>query len=382
MADLSNFLMRLVEEVCASVPNDFRDNWDERRFGPDPAVRSAASWRSWIRHALHRRGWFRVSGMRNQMLKAVRLVAPSADSFAHVYDMLADDESRQLYVKLLAYRALGCRKVRLPFPVKEQHRLCREIESSVDLSSGRPAGSSDWLYHKVDFSPFGLPMQLFTTIGGAAALLGGLYECVHDETEIAVAAGDTVIDGGGCYGDTAVRFALQAGNGGRVFSFEFVPGNLDLFNQNLALNGELAERIEIIRRALWDRSGCQLSISGKGPASRVCRDDCASQNAETVQTTTIDELVAEKRLGAVDFIKLDIEGAELNALRGAERTLKRFSPKLAVCVYHSLEDFFTIPEYLQSLGLGYRFFLRHFSMHKEETVLFAVTGDQVSGQLT
>jgi hypothetical protein len=51
--------------------------------------------------------------------------------------------------------------------------------------------------------------------------------------------------------------------------------------------------------------------------------------------------------------------------------LRRFRPKLAVCVYHNLEDFWAIPRYLDGLGLGYRFYLRHFTIHPEETVLFA-----------
>ena len=68
---------------------------------------------------------------------------------------------------------------------------------------------------------------------------------------------------------------------------------------------------------------------------------------------------------------MDIEGAELNALKGAEETIRRFKPKLAITVYHSLNDFWEIPEWLESLGLGYKFYLRHFTIHAEETVLFA-----------
>ena len=68
---------------------------------------------------------------------------------------------------------------------------------------------------------------------------------------------------------------------------------------------------------------------------------------------------------------MDIEGSELAALQGAEQTLRKFKPKLAVSVYHALQDFWTIPQYLNQLGLGYRFYLRHFTIHAEETVLFA-----------
>ena len=59
------------------------------------------------------------------------------------------------------------------------------------------------------------------------------------------------------------------------------------------------------------------------------------------------------------------------ALRGAEESIRRFQPKLAITFYHSLEDFWEIPEWIAQLGLGYQFYLRHFTIHQEETVLFA-----------
>jgi hypothetical protein len=58
-------------------------------------------------------------------------------------------------------------------------------------------------------------------------------------------------------------------------------------------------------------------------------------------------------------------------LHGAERTIRQHRPKLAICVYHKWEDFMTIPRYLESLHAGYRFALGHYSIHAEETVLFA-----------
>ena len=69
---------------------------------------------------------------------------------------------------------------------------------------------------------------------------------------------------------------------------------------------------------------------------------------------------------------MDIEGSELAALLGAEKTLCKFRPTLAVSVYHNLSDFWTIPRFVESLNLGYKFYLRHFTIHAEETVLFAV----------
>ena len=73
----------------------------------------------------------------------------------------------------------------------------------------------------------------------------------------------------------------------------------------------------------------------------------------------------------IDFIKMDIEGAELEALKGAEKTIRNYKPRLAICVYHKLQDFWEIPNWISSLNLGYKFHLRHFTTHSDETVLFA-----------
>lgn len=137
------------------------------------------------------------------------------------------------------------------------------------------------------------------------------------------------------------------------------------------MNPHLKPRIHLVKAPVWSQSGQPLFIEGTGPGSRVVAET-QSREALEVKTVSIDDLVREHDLETVNFIKMDIEGAELAALRGAENTIKRFRPKLAISVYHNLEDFWSIPQYLQGLELNYRFYLRHFTIHDEETVLFAV----------
>ena len=90
-----------------------------------------------------------------------------------------------------------------------------------------------------------------------------------------------------------------------------------------------------------------------------------------MQTDSIDNLVDTNGLRRVDFVKMDIEGAEMDALIGGERTIRSHRPRLAISVYHSLQDFVRIPKWIDSLGLGYKFYLDHFTIHLEESVLFA-----------
>ena len=73
-----------------------------------------------------------------------------------------------------------------------------------------------------------------------------------------------------------------------------------------------------------------------------------------------------------DFIKMDIEGAELYALKGARNTIETYHPILAICVYHRREDLITIPEYIRTLYEGYKFYIRAYSLYSTELVLYAV----------
>jgi FkbM family methyltransferase len=198
------------------------------------------------------------------------------------------------------------------------------------------------------------------------------YRCRGNGVDIAVESGDCVIDAGACWGDTALYFANRSGTDGRVFSYEFVPDNLEILRRNLALNPGLSNRIRIIESAAWDESNLAVSFQGEGLAAQVTISEAGVPGTGSL-TLTIDDLVQLQNLTKVDFIKMDIEGAELRALRGATQTILCHRPKLAISVYHRLSDFVDIPEFLDSLDAGYRFFLRHYTIATEETILFAQT---------
>ena len=77
-------------------------------------------------------------------------------------------------------------------------------------------------------------------------------------------------------------------------------------------------------------------------------------------------------VAAVNYIKMDIEGSEAEALTGAHETITRFRPKLAVCLYHNPTDLWTIPAALKRQYPFYQIYLAHHSLHAEETVLYAI----------
>ena len=81
----------------------------------------------------------------------------------------------------------------------------------------------------------------------------------------------------------------------------------------------------------------------------------------------MDDVIKEK----VTYIKMDIEGAELDTLLGAKKIITQYRPKLAVCIYHKDSDMLNIMEYLQTLNSQYKFYMRHHNCNMTETVLYA-----------
>ena len=70
---------------------------------------------------------------------------------------------------------------------------------------------------------------------------------------------------------------------------------------------------------------------------------------------------------------MDIEGEELNALKGAKEIICKYKPKLAICVYHKPEDLYEIPKYIMDFGLDYKYYLRHHMREGyTETVFYAI----------
>lgn len=121
--------------------------------------------------------------------------------------------------------------------------------------------------------------------------------------------------------------------------------------------------IVIVPYGMWSEKAV-LSFSQDGNAgSRI-----TAGSGETINVDTIDNMCFEDK---VTFIKMDIEGSEQNALRGAVNVIKKDKPRLAVCVYHSLEDLYEIPFWIKETVPEYKLYIRHHSDNECETVVYA-----------
>ena len=101
--------------------------------------------------------------------------------------------------------------------------------------------------------------------------------------------------------------------------------------------------------------------------SHVVRE--VSESAEMSEIVRLDDVIREK----VTFIKMDIEGEELEALKGGAEIIKNYKPKLAISVYHKLEDLVEIPRFIMNLDSTYKLYLRHYwNCSGTDTILFAI----------
>jgi FkbM family methyltransferase len=378
---MNSFISDYIAIVADSTNNNWQDNYDSYRFGPEgpKAVTTQEPFLLSVPRKLLKMAGLITAGSahqeRNQFCEelkaALQCYTPYLENVEWLYANLSDQESRQILCSVLAYRAMGYKKIKLPLSTTDYWDQIREIQDSVKDAELIDPGFLDLKLCKMRLDAYGYPLEIFYTPKGVVTnFVLQQYRCLTPNGVIEAEYGDTVLDCGGCWGDTALYFAHKAGDKGNVYSFEFVPTNLDIWKRNIRLNPELKERIHLVEAPVWSESGEPLFIEGAGPGSRVVSESSLSDSIE-VKTISIDDLVKEQNLDNVSFIKMDIEGSELAALQGAENTLRRHRPKLAVCVYHDLEDFWKIPQFIDGLGLGYRFYLRHFTIHAEETVLFA-----------
>jgi FkbM family methyltransferase len=183
---------------------------------------------------------------------------------------------------------------------------------------------------------------------------------------VALREDETFVDCGAYDGDTVAAFlAHRPAFTGRIVAFEPDPatfGRLTTYLDRLTaggFHGRAEARPfavgETRGRIRFDATGTAASSVGTGTAEVEC--------------APLDELLAGEK---PTYIKMDLEGAELSALRGARGLLMDAAPVLAICLYHRPEDLWRIPLFLADLPVGYRLFLRRYSDDCWEQICYAI----------
>jgi FkbM family methyltransferase len=178
---------------------------------------------------------------------------------------------------------------------------------------------------------------------------------IYGTGETAVHNGDVVLDCGANVG-VFTRKALNAG-AKTVIAIEPGPENVECLRRNFSR--EIAEgRVMVYPKGVWDRDDIlELKVDPRDSArDSFVRINESKEHLEVVRVplTTIDKLTRELNLPRVDFIKMDIEGAEQKAIGGARQTIARYRPRMALCIYHLQPDPVMIPKLVREIVPDYR----------------------------
>ena len=159
-----------------------------------------------------------------------------------------------------------------------------------------------------------------------------------------------IIDVGGFIGDSAIIFERKFTHK-NVYTFEPTKENYQLMKRTIELNN--AKRIIPINKGLGAKSS-EMKINILGSSSSVCFDWGVVSDKETIKITSLDEFVCKNNI-EIGFIKVDIEGFEMEFLKGAKKTICDQKPAMLISIYHQPSDYFNIKPLIESWNLGYKF---------------------------
>ncbi|MEH2250266.1 FkbM family methyltransferase [Nostoc sp.] len=153
--------------------------------------------------------------------------------------------------------------------------------------------------------------------------------------------GSIVYDLGSNSGFYTILASILVGSQGKVVAFEPHPQNLHYLKQHLQLNH--LENVIVIDRAVSDSSGV-IQFDGSGFTGHI-----SSQGELQVETVSLDEFIDTKQIPPPNFLKIDIEGAEMLALSGAKSMLSKIHPTILLAT-HGIEVHEQCCQFLNLLG--------------------------------
>lgn len=161
---------------------------------------------------------------------------------------------------------------------------------------------------------------------------------------------DVFVDIGAYIGDSILNYTINYGTDyKKIYAYEITKDSCEKMRQNL----KNLHDVEIRRKGVGEKAGEMfLSVSGSDPSANQFSD---ISNGDRVEIVKLDDDLPD----GFTFLKMDIEGAEYNALLGCEQTIRRCRPKLAICVYHGYDDIWRIPALIDRIDPNYTFYLRH-----------------------
>ena len=272
-------------------------------------------------------------------------------NFNIFYDMLKEEYSKKLFEKIVRYRYM------LAFYPNSFIDNKQKINLSIKYGS---LNIFHWGLKRILFyfqkSKYPNEIEnflLFYIFGLKQYNVKNIFEVKEDAT---------IFDIGAWKGDTAYFFSKKCSNKARIYAFEpddYAFQILEKIKEKYKLNNVITKNILL--------SNAEKEIDF---ISMIENTPTIKKNA-----ITIDKFVEENNIEKIDYIKMDVEGAERNILEGAIKTIKKFKPSLAIAIYHGgklfMEDFYNIPIFIKNIiNEDYEYYIRTFSPWGGETILF------------
>ena len=279
------------------------------------------------------------------------------ENFNIFYDMLKEEYSKKLFEKIVRYRYM------LAFYPNVHQNFKRELFFSIKYGT---ISTIFWIRKMVFFlitKRIFLPKEV-----GAFALFHIISLKQYDVKNIFEVKEDaTIFDIGAWKGDTAYFFSKKCSNKARIYAFEPDENNYKVLlkiKDKYKLNNVIASNI------LFSNLETEINFLSMD----------LNRQAVKMKSTTIDKFVEENNIEKIDYIKMDVEGAERNILEGAIKTIKKFKPSLAIAIYHGgklfMEDFYNIPIFIKNvINEDYEYYIRTFHPAGLETILFCKPKD-------
>lgn len=173
----------------------------------------------------------------------------------------------------------------------------------------------------------GLTLQLPPEWHGASKLLYVFRDDYEPDLGVLqrfLTPGGIMVDVGANYGIFSLNAAYLVGSKGRVLAFEPAQNNFSILEKNLQLNA--ATQVRALRMALADKPGKLRLYHDPDPTRNSLAPTSNANDFEEVEVSTLDTVLNENKVSKVDFIKIDVEGADELVCRGALETLKSSLP--------------------------------------------------------
>ncbi len=276
----------------------------------------------------------------------------SNNNFEKFYSMLDESYSKDLFRKIVRYRYLLAFYKEAYSNAKEKIKLSIKY-GSINIFSW---GLKRFLF-SLQKSKYPNEIEnflLFYIFGLEQYNVKNIFEVSNDSV---------IFDVGAWKGDTAYFFSKKCNDNAKIYAFEPDKNayeTLKLIKEKYNLNNVILENV------LFSNKKETIDFVSMTPNTPVVKMDAV----------TIDEFVESNNIERIDYLKMDVEGAEMHILEGAVNTIKKFRPSLAIAIYHGgelfMEDFYKVPIFINEILENYDYYIRTFSPWGGETVLFCV----------